>query len=140
MNTRTTVAIGTTAAAWFNSRVDIPGINIPTTIAYHVDDPYAVHVTFNPTTGPNTWVFSRDLLLTALGATWPVGDGDIMLASSHGQVWLQMSPPDGRMLASLPQARVSRLLARSCHLVPFGSEPTHVDIDSLIARLLQGAS
>ncbi len=112
---------------------------IDTVLGYHRPDPYAVSMTFLATEEPLTWTFGRDLLLQ--GMHEPTGDGDVHVSPSVSRsgrpiVMITLSSPDGSLLLEARSAQVVDFLDRSLALVPHGAESSHLDVDDLIAQIL----
>lgn len=109
------------------------------TLGYDVRDPYAVTATFRTSAGGVVWTFARDLLTR--GLTTPAGEGDVHVwpcldADGQAVVIVELSSPDGELVAQARTQDVYRFTSRSLALVPAGLESTHIDMDSLIEQLL----
>ncbi|MFI2708146.1 SsgA family sporulation/cell division regulator, partial [Nocardioides sp. CER28] len=114
-------------------------IDVPTTLAYRTDDPYAVALVFHSGGGEVEWVVSRTLLLQGLAT--PCGDGDVKVFPSvdddgRAVAILDFSSPDGRLVAETESVALQTFLGHTFELVPVGAESKHLDMDSLIAALL----
>ena len=114
-------------------------VDVPTTLGYRADDPYAVSLLFHSGAGDVEWVVSRTLLLQGLAA--PCGDGDVKVYPSIDEdaravAILVFCSPDGRLIAQADSLSVQSFLARTFQLVPVGAESRHLDMDALIAALL----
>ena len=59
------------------------GGELPASLVYDPEDPYAVALVFHASEGDVTWMVARELLVT--GASGPAGDGDVM-------VWPALTP------------------------------------------------
>ncbi len=80
------------------------------------------------------WYFSRDLLNEGRHA--PTGSGDVTVRPGPaGEVLITLRTPSGRAVLSAPDDAVTAFLAEAFTLVPAGSEPDHLDIDTALARL-----
>jgi hypothetical protein len=114
-------------------------IDVPTTLAYRTDDPYAVALVFRSGGGEVEWVVSRTLLLQGLAA--PCGDGDVKIVPSIEEdgrpvAILDFCSPDGRLVAEADASALQDFLQHTFELVPVGAESKHIDMDRLIAALL----
>jgi hypothetical protein len=110
---------------------------------YETGDPWAVWIRFGEQQSSIRWALSRHLL--AEGLTDPAGDGDVQLwpgtdKDGHSVVVMEFRSPDGRLIAEAPPRDVYRFLTRSLAVVPAGSEAQHLDLDGLIADLLDASS
>ena len=115
------------------------GVPVPARLAYHSDDPYAVHVTFHIDSGhPVHWTFARDLLVE--GVFRPSGHGDVRVwptkAEGRSVVLMALSSPDGDALLEAPTPQVSAWLERTLRAVPPGTEGGQLGIDDGLAELL----
>lgn len=118
-------------------------VDVPTTLGYREDDPYAVSLTFHSNSGDVEWVVSRTLLLQGLAA--PAGDGDVKVYPSiddraRAVAVLDFSSPDGRLVATTSAREIQSFLARTFAAVPVGTETDHLDLDGLIAELLDSGA
>lgn len=120
----------------------VPGdstVPLSVLLAYSADDPYALTAEFR-TGGDESvrWVFARDLLAT--GVHCPAGEGDVRVWPSFSAgvdvVYVALASPDGQALLEAPARALQTFLARTYHLVPEGTESSHVDLDASLARLL----
>jgi hypothetical protein len=114
-------------------------VAVPTTFGYRADDPYAVALVFHSASGDVEWVVSRTLLLQ--GLVVPCGDGDVKVApgvddSGRAVAVIEFCSPDGRLTAHADAAVLQSFLARTFDLVPVGAESRHIDMDLLVASLL----
>lgn len=113
-------------------------VEVPTTLGYRADDPYAVTLTFHSTGGDVEWIVARTLLLQGLATA--VGEGDVRIHPSNGAhgavVVLDFCSPDGRLVAQASTYDLQTFLARTFAAVPVGTESRHLDVDALIADLL----
>lgn len=114
-------------------------VEVPTTLGYRADDPYAVSLTFHSNAGDVEWIVARALLLQGLAA--PAGEGDVKVYPSiddHAQAVavLDFCSPDGRLVAQAPTHELQTFLARTFAAVPVGTESQYLDVDALIAELL----
>lgn len=122
-------------------------IDTSVVVAYRVQDPYAVTMTFvrpeSTASSPGdinvTWHMSRALLLR--GLTAPAGHGDVRVSPSidahpRAVTLLDFSSPEGRMIWETDTEALSAFLARTLARVPLGMESSYLDIDVLIELLL----
>jgi hypothetical protein len=117
-------------------------VDVPTTLTYRADDPYAVALVFHSATSDVQWVVSRTLLLQGLAA--PVGDGDVRAYPSVDEdgtavAILDFCSPDGQLTAQADSLALQAFLARTFELVPAGTEGARLDMDGLIAAILRAA-
>lgn len=117
-------------------------VDIPTTLGYRTDDPYAIALTFHSRSEDVTWNIARTLLYEGLAA--PAGEGDVKVFPSIGEdgratTVLELSSLDGRLVAEAGSREVQRFLTRAAKLVPLGSESDHLDLDSVVDALLDTA-
>lgn len=116
---------------------------LATTLGYNPADPYAVTATFRTGAGAVVWTFARELLTR--GLTSPTGEGDVHVwpcldAAGRAVVIIELSSPDGELIAQALTSDIYRFVSRSLALVPGGLESTHLDLDDLIAELLTDAT
>lgn len=114
-------------------------VDVPTTLGYRVDDPFAVSLTFHAGSGDVSWVVARTLLLQGLAS--PAGEGDVKVYPSidedaHAVAILDFCSPDGRLVAQADSRELQTFLARTFSAVPVGTESQYLDMDALIATLL----
>lgn len=112
---------------------------VPTSLVYDPQDPYAVALVFHTTEGDVTWLVARELLV--VGASCPVGDGDVMVWPAltpdlDEAVVVRLQAPGGRLVLRLGIAELDDFLDRTLALVPMGTESDHLDLDALVADLL----
>ncbi|MER7520451.1 SsgA family sporulation/cell division regulator [Streptomyces sp. NPDC126499] len=114
-------------------------IPVPARLAYRVDDPYAVHITFHiGSDHPVNWTFARELLVE--GVFRPCGHGDVRIwptkVDGRNVILMALSSPDGDALLEAPSAQVSAWLERTLRAVPPGTEAEQLGIDEGLAELL----
>ncbi|MFF8683098.1 SsgA family sporulation/cell division regulator [Streptomyces sp. NPDC015237] len=111
---------------------------LPTRLTYRVADPYAVEAVFHSGGADVIWTFARDLLSKGMHSR--SGDGDVTIwtstvdsdpagqagAEEGARTYIELKPPSGTALLSLPRARVEEFLDQTLSLVPQGSEHDHV--------------
>ena len=111
-------------------------------LRYEADDPYAVSLSFDTGEGTVRWRFARDLLLE--GCSVPVGEGDVQVRpclddAGRRLVQLQLSSSDGAASLIAPATDVTGFGRRVLTVVPPGTEPSRLDLDHVIDRLLRDA-
>ncbi len=114
-------------------------VDVPTTLAYRKDDPYAVALTFHSSSGDVEWIVARSLLLQGLATA--AGEGDVRVHPSiddgaNAVAVMDFSSPDGRLVAQACTHELQSFLARTFAAVPVGTESDHLDVDAIIASLL----
>ncbi|MET9951356.1 SsgA family sporulation/cell division regulator [Streptomyces sp. NPDC006339] len=114
-------------------------IPVPARLAYRIDDPYAVHITFHiGSDHPVNWTFARELLVE--GVFRPCGHGDVRIwptkVDGRNVILMALSSPDGDALLEAPSAQVSAWLERTLRAVPPGTEAEQLGIDEGLAELL----
>ena len=92
------------------------------------------------------WNFQRrigwlDGAHLAFDPTEPFGDGDVHVAPSINEsgravVLITLSSPDGSLLLEARSDHVGDFLDRTLALVPCGTEAPNLDLDDLIAQIL----
>jgi hypothetical protein len=108
---------------------------------YYVHDPYAVTVEFHSGDSRISWVFSRDLLTEGLFA--PCGDCDVRIwpfvdSIGNAVVIVQLSSPEGVARLQLKSSEICEFIEASREVVAPGTESRLVDLDSVVANLLDG--
>ena len=116
------------------------GGELPVSLVYDPEDPYAVALVFHASEGDVTWMVARELLVT--GASGPAGDGDVMVWPAltpdlDEAVVIRLQAPSGRLVLRLGMPELDDFLGRSLSLVPWGTESAHLDLDALVEDLLQ---
>ncbi|MGW2254251.1 SsgA family sporulation/cell division regulator [Kitasatospora sp. NPDC001660] len=121
--------------------VACPGllVSLPARLRYRREDPYAVsldtHVDLDE---PITWIFARELLV--IGLTGWAGLGDVTVHRGTGAasatLFIALSADETTAVLRAPAALVQAFLAATEHVVPYGSETLHLDVDDLILRLM----
>lgn len=124
--------------------VDFHGVVRPieASFGYDASDPYAVWITFHSATGDVRWAVCRSLI--ASGLTEPVGEGDVQLWPSIDDdgcavVMFEFCSPDGELVAHARTVDLYAFLSRTRNAVPFGHEADHLDVDTMITRLIDSA-
>ncbi len=100
---------------------------LPTRLCYRSNDPYAVEAVFTQEDMVVSWTFARDLLTD--GMQEQAGDGDVRVwpsASDAARIFIELSPPAGTALVSLPRSYVQDFLSQTTNIVPIGAEHTYI--------------
>jgi hypothetical protein len=121
--------------------VTFPGLSVPVLacLRYHRDDPYAVYLDNHvDLADPVTWVFGREILAAGL-ESW-AGTGDVSVYPEVGgglrSIVIALSDNDVTALLRAPAPLVREFLEETQQVVPYGTESAALDLDGLIARLL----
>lgn len=130
LRTRHTVETETTGRLHLDTQASIT-LPLPTHINYRATDPYAVEAVFTQEDGDVTWTFSRELLADGMHARAGTGDVAIWPGTGTGikddaQIFIELSPPSGTALVSLPRACVEEFLNQTTSIVPAGAEHTYI--------------
>ncbi|MGL5825643.1 MAG: SsgA family sporulation/cell division regulator [Nocardioides sp.] len=116
---------------------------LPASLGYRPSDPFAATLTFYLPGEKVVWTFGRELLFAGLYE--PAGDGDVHVwpeaTNPHDQagtsvLMIELCSADGQLLAQVPGDEVRHFLDRTYLLVPVGTEGLHLDLDNLVARLI----
>lgn len=116
------------------------GLMLRATLRYEPTDPFAVNATFRAADESISWVLGRDLL--AEGLTCATGVGDVRVwpsaqgASERPLVMIDLRSPDGQATLAVDAADLRTFLLRTFEVVPQGAESRHLDIDTVVSRLL----
>ena len=115
---------------------------IDASFTYDPTDPYAVWITFHSVAGDVTWAVARSLV--SRGMFEPTGEGDIQVWPSvdedgHAVVMFEFCSPDGELVAHARTVDLYAFLRRTRKAVPFGHEADHLDVDTMITRLIDSA-
>ncbi|MEU2895787.1 SsgA family sporulation/cell division regulator [Streptomyces sp. NPDC001273] len=116
--------------------------NIPATLHYDRDDPFAVRTTFPaPATLEGVevcWTFARELL--AAGLEGPEGHGDVRVRPyGYDRTVLEFHAPEGTAVVHVRSGEVRRFLDATGELVPTGLEHLRLDLDHGLAELIRDA-
>lgn len=123
------------------------GDPLPSVWCYDPRDPWALTLEF-PTAFPECvclfgclcepirWQFGRDLL--AAGLRGRAGEGDVQVRPHLDRVAIRLQVNDEGGVLTAPATDVERFLATTYAWVPPGEESNHVDVDTVVARLLAG--
>src|SRR5262245_32481968 len=109
-------------------------------LGYDPRDPYAATATFVTSEGDVVWTFARELL--SRGLTAPIGEGDVHVwpcldAKGRAVVIIELSSPDGELVAQAKTQDVYRFVSRTLAAVPAGTESDHMDLDQLVDMLVR---
>jgi Streptomyces sporulation and cell division protein, SsgA len=111
-------------------------------LSYDAADPYAVRLAVSTGDAPGTWAIGRDLL--SEGMTRPVGEGEARIWTSpfgpRQVVWIRFTRQPWTALIELAMEDLTEFVDQTYKLVPAGSEPLFIDVDSLIDGLIRDAS
>ncbi|MEU1617570.1 SsgA family sporulation/cell division regulator [Streptomyces sp. NPDC005722] len=111
------------------------------TLRYRRDDPLAARITFPAEVSLDgaevTWVFARGLITTGLYE--PAGEGDVHIRPSGPEhTAIEFRTEEGTALVEVRTSALRSFLARVYEAVPPGQELRHVDMDAVVAALLEG--
>lgn len=113
-------------------------VDVPCTLDYRAEEPFAVRATFRTGVADIEWSFARDLL--AEGMTRPSGEGDIVIWPETGHrtqlVLMALNSPSGQAVLEADREVVAAFLNRTYDLVPAGTESVELDIDRWISQIL----
>jgi hypothetical protein len=111
-------------------------------LSYDGADPYAVRLAVTTGDAPANWAVGRDLL--SEGMTRPVGEGEARVWPSpfgpRPVVWIRFGRQQRTALIELAVGDLREFVDQTYDLVPTGSEPLFVDVDTLIDGLIRDAS
>ncbi|MFD8074259.1 SsgA family sporulation/cell division regulator [Streptomyces sp. NBC_00510] len=115
------------------------GREITATLRYRRDDPLAARITFPAEVSLDgaevTWVFARGLLTTGLYE--PAGEGDVHIRPNGPEhTAIEFRTDEGTALVEVRTSGLRSFLARVYEAVPPGQELRHLDMDAVIAALL----
>ncbi len=114
------------------------GMPVPARFSYSAQEPLSVTAEFKGDGVAVQWVFARDLLKG--GTNHPVGDGDVTCwpatISGDRVICITLRSPSGQALLEAPAAEIDEFLQRAYEVVPAGAESDFLDLDGLIAELL----
>ncbi|MEU2955909.1 SsgA family sporulation/cell division regulator [Streptomyces xanthochromogenes] len=113
-------------------------------LEYRTADPYAVETVFGVGETDVAWTFARDLLAGGMHAR--TGEGDVSIwpnlhtRAGSSRVYIELKPPLGTALVSLPRDRVEEFLRATNVLVLPGSEDSYLtctplDLERQLAQL-----
>lgn len=105
---------------------------------YTPADPWAVRVEFtDPHQGTVPWVFSRELLARGIHA--PAGLGDVQVFPFRGRVAVGLDGDEGSVLMTARSLDLLAFLHATYRVVPKGGESAFLDVDAVLARVLEEA-
>ena len=114
-------------------------VEVPCSLEYRAEEPYAISATFRTGTTDIEWMFARDLLLEGLQR--PAGEGDVVIwPEHHGAaplILLALNSPSGQAVLECDRAHVEHFMRRTFQIVPLGDEGATLDIDGTIAAILR---
>ncbi|GAB2769089.1 hypothetical protein GCM10027020_22740 [Nocardioides salsibiostraticola] len=110
------------------------------TFAYHPATPYAVSITCHLVEADYAWTVERSLIEAGLKRR--VGFGMVRVAPARcdagwPMVAISLLSAAGSLETKAELGAIQRFLAETRRLVPTGTESTHVDLDELVAELLE---
>ncbi|WP_051942670.1 SsgA family sporulation/cell division regulator [Streptacidiphilus rugosus] len=111
-------------------------IPVSAQLTYTQADPYAVRL--HCLTGPSTtvtWVLDRASLRSGLRRVSGLGDVVISPGPGSGSLSITLGSGPGAALLRAEAEEIRGFLRLTEHVVPYGAEGRHLDIDDLIARL-----
>ncbi|MDQ0584604.1 SsgA family sporulation/cell division regulator [Streptomyces rishiriensis] len=116
--------------------------NIPATLSYDRQDPFAVRMTFPaPATLEGVevcWTFARDLL--SAGLRDAEGHGDVRVRPyGYGRTVLEFHAPEGTAVVHVHTEEILGFLRATSELVPVGTECRQLDLDHELAELMRDA-
>lgn len=114
---------------------------LPATLFYDSNDPYAVEIIFGCAHTPKeeivTWVVAREALVAGLEE--PTGNGDVRIRPWKKHTVLLDLVRDGERAELIgSKEQIGRFLAATILLVPVGQETCEVDMDDAIEALIGG--
>jgi hypothetical protein len=113
-------------------------IDVPCSLEYRAEEPYAVRATFRTGVADVEWLFSRDLLLEGLQR--PSGEGDVVIWPENGGdrslILLALSSPSGQAVLECDRPHVELFMRRTFQIVAVGQEGDSLDVDSWIIGIL----
>lgn len=113
-------------------------IDVPCSLEYRSEEPYAVYATFRTGVADIEWTFARDLLKEGLAR--PAGEGDVVVWPEHSGpkplLLVALNSPSGQAVLEADRDLIETFLARTYDLVPSGRETMEVDVDRWIAQIL----
>lgn len=83
------------------------------------------------------WDFARGLL--RISQSGVAGTHDVQVWHLGGRIALRLRNGDEEAWLKAPAAKVRRFLDATYAWVPAGEEPAHVDVDAVLARILEEA-
>jgi hypothetical protein len=113
-------------------------IEVPCSLEYRSEEPYAVRATFRTGAADIEWMFARDLLLEGLQR--PSGEGDVVIwpenSGASPLVLMALNSPSGQAVLECDRPLVELFLRRTFGIVPVGEESQATDVDGWIHAIL----
>jgi hypothetical protein len=113
-------------------------IEVPCSLEYRAEEPYAVRATFRTGVADIEWMFGRDLLLEGLQR--PSGEGDVVVWPEHTGdsplILMALNSPSGQAVLECDRPHVELFLRRTFEVVPLGAETLTTDVDGWITGIL----
>jgi hypothetical protein len=132
------VVISSEPVPWKLLVPDDRTVLFPGDLCYKSTDPYAVRITFH-LDDTMDWVFARTLLIA--GLLEPSGVGDVEISPCHRNdvdtVQITLKAHHVCAVLEAPARMIAAFLKQTCQAVPLGMEHRHLDLDRLVARLVQ---
>ncbi len=113
-------------------------VEVPCSLEYRAEEPYAVRATFRTGAADIEWMFARDLLVEGLSS--PTGEGDVVIwPENHGRtplLLLALHSPSGQAVLEADRVVVEAFLDRTFDIVAEGAESEAVNVDRWIHAIL----
>jgi hypothetical protein len=113
-------------------------IEVPCSLEYRAEEPYAVFATFRTGMADIEWTFARDLIRDGLKR--PAGEGDVVMWTEFsGPIPLflvALNSPSGQALLEADAHLIEAFLNRTYDIVPAGTESMEIDVDRWISQIL----
>ncbi|MFI6937599.1 SsgA family sporulation/cell division regulator [Streptomyces sp. NPDC050287] len=133
------VVISSEPVPWRLVVPDDRTVLFPGDLCYKSADPYAVRITFRVDDDTMDWVFARALLID--GLLEPAGVGDVVISTCRRNgvdtVQITLKAHDVYAVLEAPARMIAAFLKQTCQAVPLGTEHHHLNLDRLVARLVQ---
>jgi hypothetical protein len=110
---------------------------MPSTLSWSPSDPLAVRLVFEAANGEIEWFFARDLIRDAL-TSGTAGTGDVQAIASDGKIVLVLESPSGEAALMSDSLPIGQFIGRTYDTVPAGFEYQGIEMDALVAFLLEG--
>jgi hypothetical protein len=111
---------------------------LPVSLRYRADDPFAVTATIGPER--IEWTWGRELLRA--GTMCLAGIGDVQLwpggEAPNDELFVYLRSPSGQSLIELSRAAVLHFLRDAESLVPTGAESSVLSLDAELQELMDG--
>lgn len=117
-------------------------VSLMATLRYRAADPLAAQIVFPADVSLDgsevVWTFARALL--AAGLRGRAGHGDVQVwPCGPDRIMVELRTWEGRALIELATAHLRCFLSSAYEVVPAGHEQRHLDLDALVAALLEDA-